>query len=68
MPPPPWLAELAQLLSGAARGDWRKPNENHILRLIQLREQLSKLAGDDFYSRWARWFFADRATRAPFPE
>ena len=68
MPLPPWLAELAQLLSGAARGDWRSPESNHILRLIELRERLSRLPGDDYYARWARWFFADRATRAPFPE
>ena len=68
LPAPPWLADLAELLSGGDLGDWRHRESTHVFRLLVLREKLSQLPGDDFYARWARWFFADRATRAPFPE
>ena len=68
LPPPPWLIQLAQLLSGESRGDWQKPEGNRVLGLIRLRDQLRKLPGNDYYARWARWFFADRATRLPLPD
>lgn len=68
LPAPPWLPELAQLLAGTKRGNWRDPNTSHVLRLLELRRQLAHSPGDDYYARWARWFFADRSTRPPFPE
>ena len=66
LPPPAWLAELAEALTGRR---WEASGAFSTVagtELIELGEGL-KNAGDDFYSRWGRWFFADRETRNPSP-
>ena len=68
VPAPPWLAELAELLAGGQVGDGGRQESTHGIRLLAFREQLRQLPGDDYYARWARWFFADRSARSPFPE
>jgi WD40 repeat protein len=67
-PAPAWLPELAELLSGEARDSKAKINSNRLLRLLELRTRLSSQPGEDFYSRWARWFFADRDARDLSPK
>jgi dipeptidyl aminopeptidase/acylaminoacyl peptidase len=67
MPAPSWLAELAvsvagQRLSGAAV---LEPVEAE--SFLKLKEQLNVSPGTNFYSRWAKWFCADRATRTISP-
>jgi tetratricopeptide (TPR) repeat protein len=37
------------------------------VQLENLRQQLMADAGTNFYTRWAKWFFADRATRTLSP-
>ena len=68
VPAPAWLPELAELLAATELGNWHHSESTHVYRLLAIREILGRLPGDDYYSRWARWFFADRATRPPFPE
>jgi hypothetical protein len=65
---PAWLPELAEALAQ------QRQNESgafvHLpdgFSFSELRQKLSNIAGDDFYSRWLRWFFADRDTRARSP-
>jgi WD40 repeat protein len=65
-PAPRWLPELVEALaqqkiSGIAE-------EVPVSALLELRHRLANLPGQDFYSRWARWFFADRLQRQPYPE
>lgn len=62
-PAPPWLADLAEALSGARLGTGGNPHAD----LLRLRDQLRALPGDDVFARHARWFFADRAIRAISP-
>ena len=66
-PMPAWLDELVELLAepeqpvriSVPRVTWQ--------RLRQIREELEAGGGNDFYSRWGRWFFSDRATRTTGP-
>jgi WD40 repeat protein len=69
VPVPPWLPDLALWIAGERN---HPPDADAgfepVARFLEFRQRLATLPGDDFYSRWARWFFADRATRTPFPE
>jgi len=35
--------------------------------LLKLREQIAATSGTDYYTRWAKWFFADRGIRMVSP-
>ena len=46
----------------------RKFIQEQRFSVLALREQSKSLQGNDFYSRFGRWFFADRDTRSSAPE
>jgi WD40 repeat protein len=64
-PAPAWLAGLADAIAG-----WRL-NDYGAIELVApdrwqiLSSQLASQAGDDFYARWARWFFVERMKNNP---
>src|SRR5207249_3403296 len=67
VPAPPWLAQLAVIiggkrLTGAAVLESVAPEE-----FLKLKEQFMVSPATNFYTRWARWFCADRATRTISP-
>jgi hypothetical protein len=66
-PLPAWVPELAE-----AVGD-RKFNEEGVLvvpdkSIIELRSELLALKGDDFWSRFGRWFFMRGPERTISPD
>jgi WD40 repeat protein len=67
MPAPVWLADLADAIAGQHLTAGRQTEEVSWPEYIQLRDRLLAAAGDDFYGRWLRWFFADRNARAISP-
>jgi hypothetical protein len=59
-PVAPWLADLGEALAGKrlnARGEMEVVGSEE---LQALRQQLTMEPGNDFYTRWARWFFVER--------
>lgn len=64
---PEWLPTLAEAVGGAALredGSFQRIAPDELLRL---KRELSASPSLDHYSRWAKWFFADRAGRAIYP-
>jgi hypothetical protein len=61
--PPAWLAGLAEAIAGQRLDQDGVPHPVPLDRLLELRRQLTTTAGQDPYSRWAGWFFADRRLR-----
>ncbi len=65
--PPPWLADLSEAVVGLQVGDSGDlkdvPWESRLATLDQCR----KVQGHDGYSKWVKWFLADRATRTISP-
>jgi hypothetical protein len=67
MPPPLWLADLAEALVGqriTSEGVSKSVSPSELLRL---KHELTTVPRGDFYARWARWFFQDRSTRTISP-
>jgi WD40 repeat protein/tRNA A-37 threonylcarbamoyl transferase component Bud32 len=67
-PVPLWLIELAEAVSGEgldANGFIQSVPPDTFLAL---RRILQDRPGEDFYSRWVRWFLADREKRPRCPE
>jgi len=62
-PVPAWLADLAEAVGGQRLDDLRLPQAVSLEKLWNLRTQLLASPDADAYTRWAQWFFADRATR-----
>jgi WD40 repeat protein len=67
LPAPRWLPELAEALAGRRLRDDGAPEPVPTERWEALEASLSSLEGDDFYARWARWFFAERLKEHPAP-
>ena len=65
---PEWLIDLAEGIAGVRPDGSRKFIQEQRFSLIALREESKSLQGTDFYSRFGRWFFADRDTRSSAPE
>jgi WD40 repeat protein len=66
-PLPAWVAELAEALGG------QRFNENGLLvpatkSIVALRQELLALKGDDFWSRFGRWFFMRGPQRTISPD
>lgn len=53
---PEWLPALAEALAGSRQLPDGRVESVSPTRLLELRLQLLKLPGDDFYTRWGRWF------------
>jgi len=66
IPVPDWLPDLAEAIA-TKRLNVRNKTEAPSAALSALRKDLEILTGDDYYSRWVRWFFADRCTRTISP-
>jgi WD40 repeat protein len=66
-PAPDWLPELAELIAGG-RGTGTDYEPLAVTPLFALRARLLAGRETDFWTRWAKWFFADRATRAINPD
>jgi hypothetical protein len=67
-PTPPWLPILAEAVAGRRLNSQRQFEPAPVRDLIELRHQIANSTSTDPYTRWARWFFADRATRPQSPE
>jgi hypothetical protein len=64
-----WLPDLAEAVGGFALNEQgvtmrvrQQPQA-----LAKVRETVAALPGSDAHERWAKWFFADRNTRADSP-
>ena len=67
LPLPLWVPELAEAIGG------RKFNESGLLvpstsGIVELRKRLLALKGDDFWSRFGRWFFMRGPQRTISPD
>jgi hypothetical protein len=65
LPAPPWLAELAEAAAGRRLRDDGAPETVPAERWHVLEASLRSLEGNDFYARWARWFFGERMKDKP---
>lgn len=68
-PPPDWLPSLAEAVAGQVNDGTRSSqSDRHESDLFfELKAGLDQSPGNDFYSRWGKWFVADRATRSISP-
>jgi hypothetical protein len=64
---PGWLPELAEAIAGQRFNDKRMLEPVPISALRNLKQLLANSHDEDFYARWAKWFFADRSTRPVSP-
>ncbi len=66
-PAPAWLPDLAEVVAQKRLGDQytfqRVPPE----QIFELQQRIAQTGGDDFYARWAKWFFALPGTTNAFP-
>ena len=66
-PAPDWLPDLAEVVAQKRVGDQytfqRVPPE----QIFELQQRIAQTGGDDYYARWARWFFALPGTTNAFP-
>jgi WD40 repeat protein len=66
-PAPSWLADLAEAVGG------QRIDEEGVRRVVplddlwELRNRLLASTATDEYTRWAKWFFADRSSRPISP-
>jgi eukaryotic-like serine/threonine-protein kinase len=64
---PAWLPDLAEAVAGHRLDDQSNVEPLPADALPLLRARLGRLTGSDDYSRFARWFVADRAQRTLSP-
>jgi hypothetical protein len=67
LPVPDWLPALAETVAGQRINDKDVAEVVPVEDLYRLRQTLSANTASDYYGRWARWFFADSATRTISP-
>ncbi len=67
LPIPGWLADLAEAVAGQRFVASGASEPVAGARLLAFRERFGGDPGSDFYTRWAKWFFADRSTRTISP-
>jgi WD40 repeat protein len=63
LPVPDWLPALAEAVAGQHINDQDVAEVLPVEDLYRLKQTLSTNTASDYYGRWARWFFADSATR-----
>lgn len=66
-PAPAWLGQLAGALSGLEVPASQPRVSAPLLVLAELRQQLATTTASDAWSRWGRWWAADRALRTASP-
>ena len=59
-PAPGWLPELAEALAGGRLRDDGTLQQIPPERWFALNKSLGASTSDDFYARWAKWFFVER--------
>jgi WD40 repeat protein/tetratricopeptide (TPR) repeat protein len=64
---PDWLPELAEAVAGQRIDEEGISTVVPVDRLFQLKQTLTQHDSQDYYKVWARWFFADSATRTISP-
>lgn len=67
LPVPPWLPKLAEALAGQHIDAQEVSRAVPVEELYRLRQQLATNTNQTYYGRWARWFFAEGATRTLSP-
>ena len=69
---PDWLPTLAEAVAGQINDGTgaRQPGRHESALYFEIKTGLEQSAAADFYTRWGKWFVADRASRAisPFNE
>jgi len=64
---PKWLPELAEAVAGQRIDETDVSEIVPLEQLYRLRQKLAANTDQSYYGRWARWFFADSATRTVSP-
>jgi hypothetical protein len=67
VPVPEWLPELAEAVGGQRLNDQGSLQHVSNLNLPALQQRLVGDPRTDYYARWGKWFFSDRATRTISP-
>jgi eukaryotic-like serine/threonine-protein kinase len=67
LPVPDWLPALAEAVAGQHINEKEVAEVLSVEDLYRLRQTLSANTASDYFGRWARWFFADSATRTISP-
>jgi dipeptidyl aminopeptidase/acylaminoacyl peptidase len=67
VPVPEWLPELAEAVGGRRLNDQGSLEHGSNLNLPALQQRLVGDSRADYYARWGKWFFSDRATRTISP-
>jgi hypothetical protein len=66
-PAPEWLPTLAEALAGTLFHPTDQFEPRSFNELLRLRAELAARPPRDHWTRWAQWFFADRASRPAQP-
>ena len=66
-PNPEWLPELAEAVAGQRFNGGQAPVPVPMSEFFQLKKRIISSLASDPYTRWAKWFLADRRTRALSP-
>jgi hypothetical protein len=64
---PTWLADLAEAVAAQRFTTGGGTEPVSWAEFVRIKEQLTRSTASDDYARWAKWFFADRSTRAISP-
>jgi eukaryotic-like serine/threonine-protein kinase len=67
LPAPEWLPGLAEAVAGQRIDAQDVSQVLSVEAFYRLRQTLAANTASDYYGRWARWFFADSATRTIAP-
>jgi WD40 repeat protein len=68
LPIPEWLPDLAEAVVGHRLNEEGSLEVVPVSKLLEMKRRFDSDPSADAYSRWARWFFADRSTRTISPE
>jgi len=64
---PPWLPALAEAVAGQRLNPHGHLEPVPMSELQELHQELAASSHTDYYTRWAKWFFADREARSCSP-
>ncbi len=64
---PGWLPELAEAVASQRLNDERVVQLVPMATRLEVGQRLSEIAGEDLYTRWAQWYFADLDSRPLTP-